>query len=214
MDADTRWEHLRRQRIDRRTLLRTAGRTGVGAAALALVGCGSDDDDDSADAQQAEQRAEEEPGDEPIAAGGIFIDAVALDGAEGSITLVNTGETPANLDGWFICRRPRYWPLPAVSIGPGERLVVNAGAGEAGDGVLFASGGIGSLGDNGEVALYVQRAFTNADSMIAYVGWGTGGGRKSVAQSAGLWEDDLDASQGQVITRTGQGVGAAAYSVE
>ena len=214
MDAGTRWRHLRQRRIDRRTLLRTAGRTGVGAAALALVGCGGDDDDQDDALGQVQVVEPDSDSDEEVAAAGTFIDEVDLDGSGGRVSLVNTGKTPADLDGWFICQRPSYWPLPAVSIGSGERLVVNAVAGEAGAGILFASGGIGSLGDNGEIALYVGRDFGNADSMIAYVGWGTGGGRKSVAQSAGLWDDNLDASQGQVIKRTGHGVGAAAYSVE
>ena len=43
------WQRMRRQRLSRRTLLRSSARAGVGAAGLALVGCGDDDDD----AQQA-----------------------------------------------------------------------------------------------------------------------------------------------------------------
>ena len=41
------WQRMRRSRMSRRTLLRASGRAGVGAAGLALVGCGDDDDDDS-----------------------------------------------------------------------------------------------------------------------------------------------------------------------
>ena len=40
------WQRIRRSRMSRRTLLRASGRAGVGAAGLALVGCGDDDDDD------------------------------------------------------------------------------------------------------------------------------------------------------------------------
>ena len=43
------WQRMRRQRLSRRTLLRSSARAGIGAAGLALVGCGDDDDD----AQQA-----------------------------------------------------------------------------------------------------------------------------------------------------------------
>ena len=40
------WQRMRRSRMSRRALLRASGRAGVGAAGLALVGCGDDDDDD------------------------------------------------------------------------------------------------------------------------------------------------------------------------
>ena len=39
------WTRMRRQRLSRRSLLRASARAGVGAAGLALVGCGDDDDD-------------------------------------------------------------------------------------------------------------------------------------------------------------------------
>ena len=39
------WQRMRRRRLSRRALLRASARAGVGAAGLALVGCGSDDDD-------------------------------------------------------------------------------------------------------------------------------------------------------------------------
>ena len=40
------WQRIRRTRMSRRSLLQASGRAGVGAAGLALVGCGDDDDDD------------------------------------------------------------------------------------------------------------------------------------------------------------------------
>ncbi len=58
------WERMRSGRMSRRTLLSASARAGVGAAGLALVGCGDDDDDaqqqaaaQAAPAQQAEQQA-------------------------------------------------------------------------------------------------------------------------------------------------------------
>ena len=45
------WQRMRRTRMSRRALLRASGRAGVGAAGLALVGCGDDDDDDQSTAQ-------------------------------------------------------------------------------------------------------------------------------------------------------------------
>ncbi len=57
------WQRLKRNRMTRRSLLRASGRAGVGAAGLALVGCGDDDDDgqqsaaQTSAAQQQQQQA-------------------------------------------------------------------------------------------------------------------------------------------------------------
>ena len=45
MPQPSYWQRMRRRRLSRRALLRASARAGVGAAGLALVGCGSDDDD-------------------------------------------------------------------------------------------------------------------------------------------------------------------------
>ena len=50
------WSRMRRQRMSRRSLLRASARAGVGAAGLALVGCGDDDDDDQQAAAQVQQQ--------------------------------------------------------------------------------------------------------------------------------------------------------------
>ena len=50
------WQRMRRNRMSRRALLRASGRAGVGAAGLALVGCGDDDDDGQQSAAQAAQQ--------------------------------------------------------------------------------------------------------------------------------------------------------------
>ena len=44
------WTALRQRKISRRTMLGASAKAGVGAAGLALVGCGGDDDDDAAPA--------------------------------------------------------------------------------------------------------------------------------------------------------------------
>ncbi len=50
------WQRMRRRRLSRRALLSASGRAGVGAAGLALVGCGDDDDDgQQAVAQRTQQ---------------------------------------------------------------------------------------------------------------------------------------------------------------
>ena len=67
MSETNYWSRTRRQRLSRRTLLGASARAGVGAAGLALVGCGDDDDDDVAvaqietpDEQQAAEQAAEQ----------------------------------------------------------------------------------------------------------------------------------------------------------
>ena len=53
------WNRVRSDRLSRRSLLAASGRAGLGAAGLALVGCGDDDDDDQqqAAAQQSSDSA-------------------------------------------------------------------------------------------------------------------------------------------------------------
>ena len=62
------WTNARRRKISRRTMLGASAKAGVGAAGLALVGCGGDDDDDdaapAAAEAQAEAQAEEQAMDE------------------------------------------------------------------------------------------------------------------------------------------------------
>ena len=55
------WQRMKRQQMSRRALLRASGRAGVGAAGLALVGCGDDDDDgQQAVAQQQAQQQQQQ----------------------------------------------------------------------------------------------------------------------------------------------------------
>ncbi|MYD73749.1 MAG: ABC transporter substrate-binding protein, partial [Chloroflexi bacterium] len=50
------WQRMRRRRMSRRALLGASARAGVGAAGLALVGCGDDDDDGQQAAAQVQQQ--------------------------------------------------------------------------------------------------------------------------------------------------------------
>ena len=57
------WDQIRTQRLSRRGLLNASTRAGVGAAGLALVGCGDDDDDQQQQAvaeQQAQQQQQQQ----------------------------------------------------------------------------------------------------------------------------------------------------------
>ena len=57
MSERSYWQRMRRRSMSRRSLLRASARAGVGAAGLALVGCGGDDDDD--DQQQSAAQADQ-----------------------------------------------------------------------------------------------------------------------------------------------------------
>ena len=61
------WQRMRRRRLSRRSLLRASSRAGVGAAGLALVGCGDDDDDDQQQQQAAAQVQQQQQQDQPVA---------------------------------------------------------------------------------------------------------------------------------------------------
>ncbi len=54
MSSRSPWDRVRQQQISRRSLLQSGARAGVGAAGLALVGCGSDDDEQQQQEQQAQ----------------------------------------------------------------------------------------------------------------------------------------------------------------
>ncbi len=55
------WQRMRRRQMSRRALLGASARAGVGAAGLALVGCGDDDDDGQpAAAQVAQQQGQQQ----------------------------------------------------------------------------------------------------------------------------------------------------------
>ena len=61
------WKRQSGRRLSRRTLLGASARAGVGAAGLALVGCGDDDDDDAAVAETPaaqEQAAQQQVADQ------------------------------------------------------------------------------------------------------------------------------------------------------
>ena len=54
------WQRMRSNRMSRRSLLRASARAGVGAAGLALVGCGDDDDQPAAAQAEPEQQADQQ----------------------------------------------------------------------------------------------------------------------------------------------------------
>ena len=67
MSEKNYWQRMRRSRMSRRALLRASSRAGVGAAGLALVGCGDDDDQDEPVAVSRAQQQQQQQ-DQPAAA--------------------------------------------------------------------------------------------------------------------------------------------------
>lgn len=168
------------------------------ALVLALLGaaCGGDDDDSDAGSTTPGDAPSEEAEDEPADAtpGAIVVADVNFD--TGVAVLRNDGSEPVDLGGHWLCDRPSYAELSSGVLAPGETREVSLGG-------FDASGG--------EVAVYTSSDFGSADDMIAYVQWGSGGGRASVAADAGLWTGDPVAPAGATITLTGPGGSADSW---
>ncbi len=64
MSETNYWSRVHRRRLSRRSLLGASARAGVGAAGLALVGCGDDDDDDGAVADLPADQAADQAADQ------------------------------------------------------------------------------------------------------------------------------------------------------
>ncbi|PZC42161.1 MAG: ABC-type transport system, substrate-binding protein [Chloroflexi bacterium] len=93
MQNDSYWERLRGRQISRRRLLNASARASVGAAGLALVGCGDDDDDAPAVVQQAEEQAEQQQAEQQEQQ--AEQQAVAVDQAEEQVAAVEEAEEQA-----------------------------------------------------------------------------------------------------------------------
>ena len=148
--------------------------------------------------------------------GGMVIEEVAIADANSTVTLFNTGDSPVNLDGWYICQFPNYWPVPALTVAAGGRIVVHMSQGENTETDLFANRAFSTLKeDKGEVGLYASGQFDSPDAMRGYVDWNAEGHRAPTARAAGLWGDTfLTATLGSVIRWNGAGSGADSYTVE
>ncbi|MYG91070.1 MAG: ABC transporter substrate-binding protein [Chloroflexi bacterium] len=64
--SNRHWSRIRSQRLSRRSVLRASARAGVGAAGLALVGCGGDDDDDAQPQAVAQQEQQQEQAQQQV----------------------------------------------------------------------------------------------------------------------------------------------------
>ena len=149
-----------------------------------------------------EEMDEEEEMDEAMAPSELVIDEVVLSGANASALLTNVSGAALSLEGWFFCKRPSYWALPAVTIPAGASLRVHMGDGADDAENIYANGAFAPLGSSGELAVYRNGSFDSAEAIVAYVAWTGGGGRIDVARAAGLWGDEnIPAEAGQVLRR-------------
>ena len=141
-----------------------------------------------------------------------MVDRLYLDG-NNMIQLRNTGDAAHSLDGYWLCQAPSYWSFPSgVELAPGATIFINTGSGSDTADTLFAGGSLGSLRPSGgEIGLYRSGNFGSADDIASYIAWNSGGLRQSVAQTAGIWGDNLDANDGDVFVYDGFGAGTALY---
>lgn len=199
---------------------RRAAIASVAVLALFAAACGSDDDASPADTAPPPTQLDDtdgapatdppatdpaatdppasEPADAPTDNGrGAPLQVTAVSFETGVATLTNTGDEPYDLSGHWICNRPSYAELGSTVIEPGGTFEASLGG--------FNPGG-------GEVAIYSSDAFGSSDDIVAYVGWGSGGGRQSVAEDAGIWVGDPVQPTGTEITLTGQTGSAAGWT--
>ena len=126
--------------------------------------------EDSADGDSSTTEA-----DAPATAPSVTITAVSFSG--NTITISNDGDAAIDLDGYYLCNRPSYAPLPATVLEPGATMDLDGSV-------------IDIQGDGGEVGLYSSEQFDSEADLVAYVQWGNGdNGRASVAVAGGLIAD-------------------------
>jgi len=145
---------------------------------------------------------------------GVAIVEAGIGGPESTVVLQNFSDETVSLAGWYLCNVPAYWGLPDdVALAPGETILIDFNAG--GPAPINAGGALGELtGGAGEIALYRNSDFGSSDGIVSYVGWNGGKGRKTVAQGAGIWGDeDVTATDGDILRFTGAAEGAAGYDV-
>lgn len=172
---------------------RRRGRTTLGAAValVALVAaCGSDDGDSTSEPTTGSEPAADVVADSATdsVASSSGLQVTSVDFETGVAVLTNNGDAHYDLAGHWICNRPSYAELPDEVLDPGATIEVSAGG--------FDAAG-------GEVAVYISDTFSSSDDIVAYVGWGAGGGRDTVAVEAGIWTGQPVQPEGSAITLDG-----------
>ncbi|MGI9644370.1 MAG: hypothetical protein ACR2O6_03570 [Ilumatobacteraceae bacterium] len=172
-------------------------------AALAMFGAAcSDDEGDGAEVAEDVDQVSTEPTvaqEEEVSAGPLRpgLEVTSVDFTTGVAVITNNGDRDIDLTGHWICNRPSYAELPAQTLAPGDTVEASLG---------------GFVADAGEVAIYNSDAFGDPTAIQTYVGWGSGGGRQSVAEEAGIWSGAAVQPAGDKITLTGEPGSAAGWT--
>ncbi len=162
--------------------------------ALVAAACGSDDDSTSTIVEESE--ASESTTVAPDVESSLAVTAgselrvTEVDFVTGVAAITNTGDESVDLTGHWLCNRPAYVELPDQALAAGETIEVSIG---------------GLSQDGGEVGLYTSDSFGSADDLLDYVTWGSGGGRLSVAEAAGLWVGQPLTADGDALSLLGNG---------
>ena len=125
-------------------------------------------------------------------------------GPDGFAEVTNIGDTAVALDGYTLCQFPSYPALPDGQLEPGQSLQVTA----------EELGGLSNSG--GEVGIYADPAYEDADAITAYVQWGSDEQKRApVAAAAGIWPDQtrLDATNASELRSAGDAVSPADWQV-
>lgn len=111
--------------------------------------------------------------------------------------IANRGDGAGSTEGYFLCRFPNYYELPAVELLPGEKLAIPLGTEDIPEliGVVAVADVRNPLGPisarDDELGLYSSSQFGSDDAIVDYVEWGsTGHTRSNVAIAAGIWVVD------------------------
>jgi len=111
----------------------------------------------------------------------VQISVVDFEG-DGFVRLVNVGDSDADLTGHWMVQQGK-----AVDLGAEIDPVIPVG-----DSLDISGVGVGGVSaEGGEIALFAGGDWDNAESLVAFVQWGSGGTHEAVAVDAGLWPEGV-----------------------
>ncbi|MDZ4698808.1 MAG: CHRD domain-containing protein [Rhodothermales bacterium] len=123
----------------------------------------------------------------------VIINEIGFDGVDFGeqpkwVELYNAGPAEADVSSYVLCNFPAYPALSSLTALSGSTTIPAGGFLVVAWERLDDAMGDGTPDGNGEVGLYTNSDFSNSDSMVDYLQWGTGGHfRESVAVGASEW---------------------------
>ncbi len=104
--------------------------------------------------------------------------------AGGNIELKNTGTSMVNVGDYILCDFPSYAPINSLNLDCGNLLLP--------PGEILTVTNFNVDSNDGEMGLYINSSYSDPNSIIDYVEWGSSGHqRASVAIAAGIWSDNM-----------------------